>query len=121
MRGWRTNTLVWSCIFSFVAGAILLYGAGFYWIGQWETGKQVQHKLAVAACVRDFLLQPDRNVIYAKLKASPSAYQRRELIRNHKFADDYETADQCDGQIRGFAASNFPAATETKAAANNPA
>jgi hypothetical protein len=121
MQGWPTNTLVWSCIGSFVAGAVLLYGAGFYWVGQWQTGAQVQKELAVAACVRDFLLQPDRGVIYAKLKATPSSYQRRQLIRDHKLADSYDTADQCDNRILGFDASNFPAPTEAKAATNNPA
>jgi hypothetical protein len=113
--------MAWGCIGSFVAGALLLYGAGFYWVGQWQTGEQVQKNLAVAACVRDFLLQPDRGVIFAQLKDTPSSYQRRQLIREHKLADSFGTADQCDDQIRGFDASSFPAPAEANSAANKPA
>jgi hypothetical protein len=120
-RGWHTKTVVWSCIGSFVAGAVLRYGAGFYWLGQWQTGEQVQKRLDVVACVRDFLLQPDRAVIYAQLKDTPSSYQRRQLIREHKLADSFAIADQCDDQIRGFDASSFPAPAEAKADANKPA
>ena len=115
------KSLVWSGIGGFVVGAGLLYGAGFYWIGHWQTGQEVQSKLDVAACVRDFLLQPDRGVIYAKLKGTPSSYQRRELIRDHKLADSFATADACDSQILGFNASSFPAPTEANAASNKPA
>ncbi len=120
-QGWPTKTVVWSGIGGLVVGAALLYGAGFYWVGQWQTGQQVQAKLDVAACVRDFLLQPDRGVIYAQLKDTPSSYQRRQLIREHKLADNFTIADQCDNQILGFEASSFPVPAEASAAAHKPA
>ena len=120
-QGWPTKGLVWSGIGGFVVGAGLLYGAGFHWIGHWQTGAQVQSQLDVAACIRDFLLQPDRGVIYAKLKDTPSSYQRGELIRDHKLADSFTIADECGSQIRGFDASSFPAPTEANAATNKPA
>lgn len=120
-NGWSTKTLAWSCIGSFVAGAVLLYGAGFYWIGEWQTGEQVQKKLAVASCVQDFLLQPDRGVIYARLKDTTSSYQRRQLIREHKLATTSEIAELCDGQIRALDASIFEPATEANAESKEPA
>jgi hypothetical protein len=120
-RGWETGTLIWSCIGSFVVGAAILYGAGFYWIGHWQTGEQVQSQLALAACVRDFLLQPDRGALYVQLKETPSSYQRRQLIRDRKLADSFTTADQCGDQIRAFDASNFPTPAEAKATPNKPA
>lgn len=120
-QGWPTKTLAWSGIGGLVAGALLLYGAGFHWIGQWQTGEQVQNKLDVAACVRDFLLQPDRGVIYAQLKDTPSSYQRRQLIRDHKLAGSIAIAEQCGDQIRGFDASSFPPPAEADTATNKPA
>jgi hypothetical protein len=108
-RGWSTSQLAWGCIGSFVAGAVLLYAAGFHWIGQWQTGDEVAKKLAVAACVQQFLLQPDRGVIYTELKANTSSYQRRQLIQKNKWATEREVADLCDQQIQAFDASAFEA------------
>ena len=106
-RGWTTSQLVWSCIGSFVAGAALLYAAGFHWIGQWQTGDEVASKLAVAACVQDFLLHPDRGMVYTELKANTSSYQRRQLIQKNKWATDREVATLCDQQIQALDASVF--------------
>ena len=75
-RGWTTKQLAWGCIGSFAAGAIALYAVGFHWVGQWQTGAEVGKKLAVAACVQDFLLQPDRGVVYTQLKDNSSSFQR---------------------------------------------
>ena len=69
-RGWTTKQLAWGCIGSFAAGAIALYAVGFHWVGQWQTGEEVAQKLAVAACVQDFLLQPDRGIVYTQLKGN---------------------------------------------------
>lgn len=99
-RGWTTKNLVWSCIGSFAAGAIALYVVGFHWMGQWQTGAEVSQKLAVAACVQDFLLQPDRGVVYTQLKDTTSSFQRRQLIRERKWAPDRDIAALCDDQIR---------------------
>jgi hypothetical protein len=101
-RGWSTGQLVWSCIGAFVAGAVVLYAAGFHWVGQWQTGDEVARKLAVAACVQEFLLQPDRGVIFTELKSNSSSYQRRQLIQKHKWAADREVAGLCDEQIQSF-------------------
>ena len=123
-RGWTTTQLAWSCIGSFVAGAVLLYAAGFHWVGQWQTGEEVAQKVAVAGCVQEFLLQPDRGVIHAELTNNSSSYQRRQLIQNNKWATDREVADLCDSQIRGFDASRLapPAAPVDEAAdAKQPA
>jgi hypothetical protein len=106
-RGWSTTQLAWSCFGSFLAGAVVLYAAGFHWLGQWQTGDEVGKKLAVAACMQDFLLQPDRGVIYAELKANTSSYQRRQLIQKHKWATDREVADLCDRQIQALDANLF--------------
>ena len=106
-RGWSVTQLAWSCIGSFVAGAVVLYAAGFHWIGQWQTGDEVAQKLAVAACMQEFLLQPDRGVIYAELKANTSSYQRRQLIQNNKWATDREVATLCDQQIQALDPSLF--------------
>ena len=98
-RGWTTKQLAWSCIGSFAAGAIALYMAGFHWVGHWQTGEEVAQKLAVAACVRDFLLQPDRGVVFTQLKGNSSSYQRRQLIQERKWASDRNVAGLCDEQI----------------------
>ena len=119
--GWSTKQLVWGCIGSLVAGALLLYGAGFYWVGHWQTGEQMQQKLAVAACMQDFLLQPDRGVIYTQLKDTSSSYQRRQMIRDHKLAASFDVADQCDEQIRALDPADFPAPAQAGAEANKPA
>jgi hypothetical protein len=101
-RGWTTKQLAWTCIGSFAAGAIALYMAGFHWVGQWQTGEEVAQKLAVAACVRDFLLQPDRGVVYTQFKGNASSYQRRQLIQERKWASDRNVAGLCDEQILGL-------------------
>jgi hypothetical protein len=85
-----------------VAGAIVLYAAGFHWLGQWQTGGEVTQKLAVAGCVQEFLLQPDRGVIHTELKNNSSSYQRRQLIQKNKWAADREVASLCDEQILSF-------------------
>jgi hypothetical protein len=108
-RRWSTTALAWGCIGSFVAGAVVLYAAGFHWIGHWQTGDEVTKRLAVAACVQDFLLQPDRGVIYTELKANTSSYQRRQLIQKNKWATDREVATLCDEQIQALDASAFEA------------
>ena len=122
-RGWSTTQLAWSCIGSFVAGAVLLYAAGFHWVGQWQTGDEVAKRLAVAACVQQFLLQPDRGVIYTELKNNSSSYQRRQLIQKNKWTTDREVADLCDQQIQAMDATLFePAAPAEEAAeAKKPA
>ena len=106
-RGWSTTQLAWSCIGSFVAGAVVLYGAGFHWMGQGQTGEEVARKVAVAACVQAFLLQPDRGVIYAELKSNTSSYQRRQLIQKNKWAADREVATLCDQRIQALDAGLF--------------
>jgi hypothetical protein len=119
--GWSTTALAWGVIGGFVVGAVALYGAGFYWVGQWQTGEQAQKRLAVATCVQDFLLQPDRGVIYARLKETTSSYQRRQLIREHKLASTFDIAELCDDRIRALDAATFEAPKEANAEANNPA
>ena len=106
-RSWTTRQLAWSCAGGFFAGAVLLYAVGFHWIGQWQTGETVQRQLAVAACVQEFLLQPDRGVVYAELQATTSAFQRRRLIENQKWASGSEVAELCDQRIRAFDATHF--------------
>jgi hypothetical protein len=101
-RGWTTKQLAWGCIGSFAVGAIALYAAGFHWVGQWQTGEEVAQKLGVAACVQNFLLQPDRGVVFTELKANTSSYQRRQVIRERKWASDREVAGLCDDQILGL-------------------
>jgi hypothetical protein len=101
-RGWSTTQLAWGCIGSFVAGAVLLYAAGFHWVGQWQTGEEVAQKVAVAGCVQEFLLQPDRGVIYTELKNNSSSYQRRQLIQKNKWAADRDVAGLCDQHIQSF-------------------
>jgi hypothetical protein len=109
-RGWTTRQLVWGCLGSVAVGAILTYQAGFNWIGHWETGEEVQEKIAVSACVQEFLLQPDRGIIYATLKDTSSPYQRRKLIQDSKLASAFAVADACDEQIRALDAALFPPA-----------
>jgi hypothetical protein len=116
-RGWSSTQLVWSCISSFVAGAILLYAAGFYWVGEWQTGKEVGQKLAVAGCVQEFLLRPDRGVIYAELKSNTSSFQRRQLIQKNRWAADREVAGLCDERIQEFEATLFEPAKPVDEAA----
>jgi hypothetical protein len=119
--GWSTTALAWSTIGGFVLGAALLYGAGFHWVGQWQTGEKAGKRLAVASCVQDFLLQPDRGVIYARLKETTSSYQRRQLIREHKLAPSFEIAELCDGRIRTLDPAGFEAPAEATAPVNAPA
>jgi hypothetical protein len=123
-RGWSTTQLAWSCIGSFIAGAILLYAAGFHWVGQWQTGGEVAQKVAVAACVQEFLLNRDRSVAYTELKNNTSSFQRRQLIQKNKWAADREVAGPCDERIQAFDATLFappaPPADEA-AAAKQPA
>jgi hypothetical protein len=98
-RGWTTKQLAWGCIGSFAVGAIALYAVGFHWVGQWQTGEEVGRKLAVAGCVQDFLLQPDRGIVFTQLKDNSSSFQRRQLIRERKWAVDRDVAALCDTQI----------------------
>ena len=121
VRSWDSKTLAWSCIGSLVLGAVLLYGAGFYWLGQWQTGEQTQKRQAVAACVQDFLLQPDRGLIYVTLKETTSSYQRRQLIRERKLAGTFEIAEQCGDHIRSFDPASFEAPKEANAEQQKPA
>lgn len=109
-RGWTTKQMVWACLGSLGVGAILTYQAGFNWGGSWETGDAVQKRLAVSACVQQFLLQPDRSVIDATLKDTSSSYQRRQMIENQELASDVKVADASDTLIREFEPTLFPAA-----------
>ena len=109
-RGWTTKQLVWGCLGAAVVGAILTYQAGFNWLGQWQTGDEVTKRMAVSACVQDFLLQPDRGVIYATLKDTSSPFQRRKLIQDSELASAFDVADDCDEQIRALDATLFPPA-----------
>jgi hypothetical protein len=109
-RGWTTKQLAWGCLGAAAVGAILTYQAGFNWIGQWETGEEVENKIAVSTCVQEFLLQPDRGVIYATLKDTTSPYQRRKLIQDSKLASAFGVADACDERIRALDAALFPPA-----------
>ena len=120
-RGWSTKHLAWGCIGSFAAGAIFLYAAGFHWVGQWETGAEAGKKLAVAGCVQDFLLQPDRGVVFTQLKDTSSSFQRSQLIRERKWTDDREVAALCDGQIRGMDPALFQAPATADAESKRPA
>jgi hypothetical protein len=120
-RGWTTKQLAWSCIGSFAAGAIALYAAGFHWVGQWQTGDEVAQRLAVAACVQNFLLQPDRGVIFTELKANTSSFQRSKLIRERKWADDRDVAGLCDDQILALDPALLEAPTTADAESKQPA
>jgi hypothetical protein len=70
-------------------------------------GDEVAKQLAVAACVQQFLVQPDRGVIYTERKGTTSSYQRRQLIQKNQWATDREVADLCDQRIQAFDASVF--------------
>jgi len=109
-RSWTTKQMAWTCIVSLAVGAFVTYQAGFNWIGGWETGTQVQQRLAISACVQQFLLQPDPGLIYTTLKDTSSSYQRRQLVQNSKLAADFNVADACGDQIRGLDATLFPPA-----------
>jgi hypothetical protein len=109
-RSWTTKQLAWGCIGSLAVGAVVTYQAGFNWVGQWETGAEVQQRMAISTCVEQFLLQPDRGVIYAKLKGTDSSYQRRKLIQDSKLASVFGVADSCDERIRGLDETLFPPA-----------
>jgi hypothetical protein len=113
--------LIWSCLGSVAVGAVLLYGAGFYWLGQWQTGGQTLKRQAIAACMQDFLLAPDRGLVYAKLKETTSSYQRRQLIRDRKLAASFEVAELCDDQIRALDPARFEAPKEASAEQQKPA
>ena len=74
--------------------------------------------------MQEFLLQPDRGVIYAELKANTSSYQRRQLIQKNKWAADREVASLCDQQIQGLDATLFetpPELPEEAAVGRQPA
>lgn len=116
-RSWTTKNLTWAVIGGAVLGGGLLYGAGFHWLGAWQTGEQVSRQLAVAACMESFLLQPDRGLIYAELKGNTSAYKRRQLLRKNKWASDNDIASLCDGQIQALDATLFEAPEPAPAAA----
>jgi hypothetical protein len=120
-RGWTTKQLAWGCIGSFAVGAIALYAVGFHWVGQWQTGEEVGKKLAVASCMQNFLLQPDRGVVYAELKGNSSSYQRRHVNRDHKWATDRDVAGLCDEQILGLDPAMLEPPTTADAETNKPA
>src|SRR5918995_3046525 len=120
-RGWSTTQLAWGCIGSFVAGAVFLYAAGFHWVGQWQTGDEVAKKIAVAACMQEFLLQPDRGVVYTELKGNTSSYQRRQLIRERKWATDRDVAGLCDEQILGLDPARLEVPATAEAESKQPA
>jgi hypothetical protein len=100
----------WACVVSLAVGAIVTYQAGFNWVGAWETGAEVQRQMAISACVKEFLLQPDRGVIYATLKDTNSSYQRGRLLQEHKLASVSSVAKDCSDEIASFDAAMFPAA-----------
>jgi hypothetical protein len=120
-RGWTIKQLAWGCIGSFAAGAVALYFLGFHWVGQWQTGEEVGKKLAVAACVQDFLLQPDRGVVYTQLKGTSSSFQRRQLIRERKWASDRDVVALCDDHILGLDPARLEAPETAEADSKQPA
>jgi hypothetical protein len=71
--------------------------------------------------MQDFLLQPDRDLIYTKLKDTTSSYQRRQLIRERKLATSFEVAELCDEQIQGLDPSRLETPKEASADHNKPA
>ena len=109
-RSWTTKQMGWACGVSLAIGAVVTYQAGFNWVGSWETGEQVDEKLAVATCVQEFLLEPERGVIYAALSGIESSYQRRRVLQDHKLAAASTVADRCGDEIRTLDATLFPAA-----------
>lgn len=108
-RSWTTKQVVWTSVVSLAVGAILTYQAGFNWVGAWETGTEAERKLAVSACVQQFLLQPDRSVIYATLMGTNSAYQRGRVLQEHELASVSTVAKDCGDAIATFDAALFPA------------
>lgn len=120
-RSWTTKQLASSCVGSFLVGVVVLYGTGFHWLGEWQTGEEVEQKLAVAACVQDFLLQPNRGVMYADLKGTRSAYQRRQLIQKSNLAASREVAELCDQRIQAFDPAQFEQPQEAEAETKQPA
>lgn len=119
--GWTTKQLVWSCLGSFAIGAVALYAAGFHYVGQWQTGTAVGQRLAIASCVENFLLQPDRGLIYAELKDNSSSYKRQQLIRDHKLASDREVAGLCDDHILALDPARLQAPETAEAETKKPA
>lgn len=109
-RGWTTKQVAWVSLGSLAIGAFLTYQAGFNWFGDWQTGEEVQKRMAVSACVQQFLLQEDRGVIYTQLQQANSGYQRRQLLRQHELTSDYGAADACEEQIRALDPGLFPPA-----------
>jgi hypothetical protein len=109
-RSWSTKQLGWTCAISLAVGAIVTYQAGFNYVGAWETGTEVQRKMAVSACVKEFLLQPNRGVIYASLMDTNSSYQRGKVLQEHKLASGSSVAKECGDEISSFDAAMFPAA-----------
>jgi hypothetical protein len=109
-RSWTTKQVMWTSVISLAVGAIVTYQAGFNWIGSWETGEEVAQKLAVSACVQQFLLQPDRSVIYATLMDSNSAFQRGRLLQERGLAPGSAVAKDCGDKIGILDAAMFPAA-----------
>lgn len=122
-RSWTTKELAWGCIGSLVVGAVLIYGTGFHWFGEWQTGEEVGKKLAVASCVQDFLLQPERGAMYTELQGQTSAYKRRQVIQGANLAPDRKVAELCDQRIQGIDPSYFevPAEVAEPTDAPNPA
>jgi hypothetical protein len=102
--------MVWTSIVSLAVGAIVTYQAGFNYLGAWETGAEVQQRMAISACVKDFLLKPDRGVIYATLKDTNSSYQRGRLLQEQKLASTSNVAKDCSDEIGTLDAAMFPAA-----------
>ena len=123
-RSWSNKNLAWTGVGAFAAGMVAMYAAGFHWIGNWHTGAEVEHQVAVEACVQEFLLQPERGVIYTQLQETNSAFQRRQLIQNNRWAPTREAAEACDQRIRALDATQFappPADVEAEAADPAPA
>ena len=119
--GWTTKQLAWGCVGSFAVGAIALYAVGFHFVGQWQTGAAVGQKLAVASCMQNFLMQPDRGIVYAELKGNTSSYKRRQLIRDQKWASDREVAGLCDERILALDPAQFEAPETAEADTKKPA
>ncbi len=109
-RRWTSKQMMWTCVVSLGVGAIVTYQAGFNWVGQWETGQEVEQKLAVSTCVENFLLKSDRGVIHAALKDIDSSYKRRQMLQENKLASGSSVADDCGDQIRSFETITFPPA-----------
>ena len=76
--------------------------AGYAGTPMERLSKGTAQKVAVAGCVQEFLLQPDRGVIYTELKNNSSSYQRRQLIQKNKWAADRDVAGLCDQHIQSL-------------------